>query len=190
MGVWIAIAIGLFVLGSIMALKPSGVEMRLDKLRLTARRLALHPKLIACPDWIRGRDHEFGRGMMGQYTLMLEDVKLPETYYQVIDGELRPQAPVSSDTTKNNHGAVTDPSRPSAVVNYTLDREPLDLPEVMVPLVKGVYSKANSLVVFWEDSSYVKPNHNLYYAANNIEPDLLALKAKMQFWANKLATGA
>ena len=43
MGVWIVIAIILFVLGSMMALKPSGIDMRLDTLRLTARKLELNP---------------------------------------------------------------------------------------------------------------------------------------------------
>ncbi len=53
MGLWIAVAIVLFVLGSMMALKPSGIDQRLDKLRMTARRLGLNPKLVACPDWVK-----------------------------------------------------------------------------------------------------------------------------------------
>lgn len=79
MGVWIAIAIVLFVLGSMMALKPSGIDQRLDKLRMTARRLQLNPKLVACPDWVRGKDNEYGRGMLGQYGLVLDKVQLPYT---------------------------------------------------------------------------------------------------------------
>ena len=73
MGMWIAIAIVLFVLGSMMALKPSGIDQRLDKLRMTARRLQLNPKLVTCPDWVKGKDHEYGRGMIGQYGLVLEN---------------------------------------------------------------------------------------------------------------------
>ena len=89
MGTWIAIAIGMFVLGTIMALKPSVVDMRLDKLRMTARRLELNPKVVACPDWVRGRNNEFGKGMIGQYSLIMDDMKFPETHYQVVDGVLR-----------------------------------------------------------------------------------------------------
>ena len=90
MGMWIAIAIVLFVLGSMMALKPSGIDQRLDKLRMTARRLQLNPKLVTCPDWVKGRDNEYGRGMIGQYGLVLDNVKLPLTRYQVLDGQWRP----------------------------------------------------------------------------------------------------
>lgn len=181
MGTWIAIAIGLFVLGSIMALKPGGVEVRLDKLRMNARRLELHPKLIACPEWIRGRNNEYGRGMIGQYSLVLDDMKLPETRYKIIDGRLRPDSSINdhtSDEAENNNAILS---------NYSLDQEPLELPESVEPLVKAVYSKANSLVVYWDDSGYVKPNTNPNYDSTKIEPDLLALKARMLDWAQKLS---
>lgn len=184
MGTWVAIAIGLFVLGSIMALKPSGVDVRLDKLRMTARRLELNPKLVACPDWIRGRNNEYGKGMMGQYALILDDMKFPETRYQVIDGELRP------DSTSGTQIEVNDGAQGNAGtqdVTYRLDHEPLNLPASITPFVKAVYTKANSLVVFWEDSGYVKPNTNPNYDPQHIEPDLLALKAAMYQWAQKLA---
>ena len=98
MGTLIGVIIVLFVLGSMMALKPNGIDQRLDKLRMTARRLQLNPKLVACPDWIKGRDN--GRGMMGQYCLVLENTQLPHTRYQVIDGQWRPDRSV--DTTKDN----------------------------------------------------------------------------------------
>ena len=80
MGIWIAILIVLFVLGSMMALKPNIIDQRLDKLRMTARRLQLNPKLVTCPEWLPGRDEEYGRGMMGQYCLVLVNVQLPHTH--------------------------------------------------------------------------------------------------------------
>jgi len=73
MGTLIGVIIVLFVLGSMMALKPNGIDQRLDKLRMTARRLQLNPKLVACPDWIKGRDNEYGRGMLGQYSDIRRD---------------------------------------------------------------------------------------------------------------------
>lgn len=48
MGMLIGVIIVLFVLGSMMALKPNGIDQRLDKLRMTARRLQLNPKLVSC----------------------------------------------------------------------------------------------------------------------------------------------
>ncbi|WP_230657969.1 hypothetical protein [Psychrobacter sp. I-STPA10] len=170
LGGWIAVAIVLFVLGSIMALKPSGVEQRLDKLRMTARRLELNPKLIACPSWIRGKDNEYGRGMIAQYAIILSDIKLPETRYQVVDNQLRP------DTTDN-----------TVTANFSLDKLPLDLPESVQPFVKAVYSKANSMVIFWDDSAYVKPNSNPNYRSEDIEPDLLQIKRQLNEWAQRLS---
>lgn len=191
MGMWIAILIVLFVLGSMMALKPSGIDQRLDKLRMTARRLQLNPKLVTCPDWIKGKDNEYGRGMMGQYCLILENTNLPFTRYQVIDGQWRPDSSFVDTTTDDNklivptairvnqsntHTAIKKP-------NVSLDKIPLDLPVSIEPYVKGLLTKANSIVIYWEDIAYVRPATNPAYQQKLIESDLLALKEKLEEWA-------
>ncbi len=191
MGMWIAILIVLFVLGSMMALKPSGIDQRLDKLRMTARRLQLNPKLVTCPDWIKGKDNEYGRGMMGQYCLILENTNLPFTRYQVIDGQWRPDSSFVDTTTDDNklivptairanqsntHTAIKKP-------NVSLDKMPLDLPVSIEPYVKGLLTKANSIVIYWEDIAYVRPTTNPAYQQKLIESDLLALKEKLEEWA-------
>ncbi|WP_296404013.1 hypothetical protein [Psychrobacter sp.] len=192
MGTWIAIAIGLFVLGSIMALKPSAIDMRLDKLRMTARRLELNPKLIACPDWIRGRNNEYGKGMIGQYSLIMDEMKFPETHYQVFDGKLKldsHQGSVKVDKldTSQSFNKVSQNSLTQQSIANSLNNEALTLPTYMIPLVKGVYLKANSLVVFWHDIGYVQPATNPKFSIDQIESDLLILKSVMQNWAQKLA---
>ena len=191
MGMWIAILIVLFVLGSMMALKPSGIDQRLDKLRMTARRLQLNPKLVTCPDWIKGKDNEYGRGMMGQYCLILENTNLPFTRYQVIDGQWRPDSSFVDTTTDDNklivptairanqsntHTAIKKP-------NVSLDKMPLDLPVSIEPYVKGLLTKANSIVIYWEDIAYVRPATNPAKQQKLIESDLLALKEKLEEWA-------
>ena len=191
MGMWIAFLIVLFVLGSMMALKPSGIDQRLDKLRMTARRLQLNPKLVTCPDWIKGKDNEYGRGMMGQYCLILENTNLPFTRYQVIDGQWRPDSSFVDTTTDDNklivptairanqsntHTAIKKP-------NVSLDKMPLDLPVSIEPYVKGLLTKANSIVIYWEDIAYVRPATNPTYQQKLIESDLLALKEKLEEWA-------
>ncbi|WAI87174.1 hypothetical protein SC65A3_00625 [Psychrobacter sp. SC65A.3] len=191
MGMWIAILIVLFVLGSMMALKPSGIDQRLDKLRMTARRLQLNPKLVTCPDWMKGKDNEYGRGMMGQYCLILENTNLPFTRYQVIDGQWRPDSSFVDTTTDDNklivptairanqsntHTAIKKP-------NVSLDKMPLDLPVSIEPYVKGLLTKANSIVIYWEDIAYVRPATNPTYQQKLIESDLLALKEKLEEWA-------
>ena len=191
MGMWIAILIVLFVLGSMMALKPSGIDQRLDKLRMTARRLQLNPKLVTCPDWIKGKDNEYGRGMMGQYCLILENTNLPFTRYQVIDGQWRPDSSfidTATDATKLNIPSAIRSSQSNKhttvkKTNFSLDKMPLDLPVSIEPYVKGLLTKANSIVIYWEDIAYVRPATNPTYQQKLIESDLLVLKEKLEQWA-------
>ncbi|MGM8897764.1 MULTISPECIES: hypothetical protein [unclassified Psychrobacter] len=191
MGLWIAVVIVLFVLGSMMALKPNGIDQRLDKLRMTARRLQLHPKLVACPDWIKGRDNEYGRGMLGQYCLVLEDTQLPHMRYQVIDGQWRPDSNFIDTSTDNSKLTIPSVIRNhqasnSTVLkksNFALDKAPLDLPVSIEPFVKGLLTKSNSIVIYWEDIAYVRPLTNPNYQSKMIETDLLALKENLEKWA-------
>ena len=191
MGMWIAILIVLFVLGSMMALKPSAIDQRLDKLRMTARRLQLNPKLVTCPDWIKGKDNEFGRGMMGQYCLILDNTNLPFTRYQVIDGQWRPDSSFVDTTNDDNKLIVPTAMRTNQSnvdttvkkINVSLDKTPLDLPVSIAPYVKGLLTKANSIVIYWEDIAYVRPATNPTYQQKLIESDLLLLKQKLEAWA-------
>ncbi|KRG32102.1 hypothetical protein ACTXIR_12080 [Psychrobacter glacincola] len=194
MGTFIGVIIVLFVLGSMMALKPNGIDQRLDKLRMTARRLQLNPKLVSCPDWIKGKDNEYGRGMLGQYCLVLDDVQLPHTRYQVIDGQWRPDSSFV-DTSKDDV-KLTIPSAIRAnnstnntivkKTNFSLDKAPLDLPVSIEPFVKGLLTKANSIVIYWEDIAYVRPSSNPAYQQKLIEADLLVLKKQLEQWASEM----
>ena len=182
MGMWIAIAIVLFVLGSMMALKPSGIDQRLDKLRMTARRLQLNPKLVACPDWVRGRDNEYGRGMMGQYGVVFDNMQLPQTRYQVIEGEWRPNT--ENNITANSTVLKSPLTKSTAIkANFNLDKIPLALPATIEPFVKALSIKANSIVIYWDDIAYVRPITNPSYKAAAIEADLLVLKTQLEQWA-------
>ncbi|WP_227514227.1 hypothetical protein [Psychrobacter urativorans] len=174
MGIWIAVAIVLFVFGSMMALKPSGIDQRLDRLRMTARRLELNPKLVACPDWIKGKDNEYGRGMLGQYGLVLDNVQMPHTRYKAIDGQWRPDSGVA-DSTSGSGGHVS--------TSFNLDKVALALPPTIEPFVKALLIKANSIVIYWEDIAYVRPATNPAYKSFEIEADLLILKAQLEQWA-------
>ena len=185
MGMWIAIAIVLFVLGSMMALKPSAIDQRLDKLRMTARRLQLNPKLVTCPDWVRGRDNEYGRGMLGQYGIVLDNVQLPLSRYRVIEGQWRTDSEASeADTVTDNamvNSALT--KRTAIKANFSLDKTPLALPVTIEPFVKALLIKANSIVIYWEDIAYVRPMTNPSYKATAIESDLTVLKTQLEHWA-------
>lgn len=191
MGMLIGVIIVLFVLGSMMALKPNGIDQRLDKLRMTARRLQLNPKLVSCPDWIKGKDNEYGRGMLGQYCLVLDDMQLPHTRYQVIDGQWRPDSRFVDTSTKDTKLTIPSAIRSSQnniktdikKTNFSLDKMPIDLPVSIEPFVKGLLTKANSIVIYWEDIAYVRPSTNPAYQQKLIEADLLALKENLEKWA-------
>jgi len=186
MGMWIAIAIVLFVLGSMMALKPSGIDQRLDKLRMTARRLQLNPKLVTCPDWVKGRDNDYGRGMIGQYGLVLDNVKLPLTRYQVLDGQWRP----ASNANSNNINASSDNKSLPVQANFSLDKEPLALPASIEPFVKALLVKSNSIIIYWEDIAYVRLATNPTYQQQAIESDLLIMKENLEKWALQMQKSA
>ena len=198
MGTLIGVIIVLFVLGSMMALKPNGIDHRLDKLRMTARRLQLNPKLVACPDWIKGRDNEYGRGMLGQYCLILDETKLPHTRYQVIDGQWRPDSSFvdTSDDAKTLHipSAIRSTQSSNNVTvkktDFSLDKAPLELPVSIEPFVKGLMTKANSIIIYWEDIAYVRTNSNPTYHQQRIEADLLVLKANLEKWAIQMQKDA
>lgn len=179
MGLWIVVAIVLFVLGSMMALKPSGIDQRLDKLRMTARRLGLNPKLVACPDWVKGKDNELGRGMLGQYGLVLNDVQMPHSRYQAIEGQWRPY----TDSTASS-------SDSDVATSFNLDKVALELPVSIEPFVKALLIKANSIVIYWEDIAYVRPATNPNYKSLEIEPDLLVLKSQLEQWALQMQAGS
>ena len=185
MGMLIGVIIVLFVLGSMMALKPSGIDQRLDKLRMTARRLQLNPKLVTCPDWVKGRDNEYGRGMIGQYGLVLDNVKLPLTRYQVLDGQWRP----ASNASSSDNNSSDNKSLP-VQANFSLDKEPLALPASIEPFVKALLVRSNSIVIYWEDIAYVRPATNPAYQQQTIESDLLIMKENLEKWALQMQKSA
>lgn len=181
MGLWINIGIVLFVVGSIMALKPSGVEQRLDKLRMTARQLGLTPKLVACPDWLRGQDNELGKGMVGQYGLLLPDANLPHSRYHNINGQWRPLI--------DNHVVDSQDTKSTAHRQrlFALDKTAIELPDAIAKHSKGLETKANQIVLYWQDSAYVKPVSNPTYHPDAIEADMLTVKSALQTWAKTVS---
>ncbi|WP_435978952.1 hypothetical protein [Psychrobacter sp. DM4] len=193
MGIWIAILIVMFVLGSMMALKPSGIDQRLDKLRIEARRMQLNPKLVACPEWMQGRDNEMGRGMIGQYGLVLDNIKMPHTRYKAINGEWRADnstkdTVVDTSTKLDIPTAVRTSTQMSKTklppkIDFSLDKVPLELPPTIEPFVKALITQANSVIIYWEDIDYVRPSTNPAYKSYNIEPDLSVLKTQLEKWA-------
>ncbi len=170
-GIIISVVIVLFIIGNMMALRPSGMAVRRDKLRILATKLELSPHLVPCPKWIRGEDNQLGRGMLTQYSLVFdENAKLLTACYKIIkDNNDIPQLrPVICDDNTNT--------------DFSLDKQPLDLPISLQPFIKGIEIKINGICVYWDDKSYLNPSTNPNYQMKNSESDLLALKDKLLQW--------
>lgn len=155
-GLIITLIIILFIVGTIMGLRPSAKENRLDRLRTTARKLELHPKLIPAPDWITGNAGERGKGMVAQYGVVIPDVQLMPCEYQIIDGKWRPLT---------QHYPA----------NFGLDNMPVDFPPSIAPYVKGLIFKANFAGIYWQENIGLNSDK-----LETTENDLILLKTKLE----------
>lgn len=160
MGTWIAIATVVFIVGSIMGLKPSARETMRDNLRMAARRVGLQPKLVPCPDWIVGDTGERGKGMIAQYGLVIDNAKMMPCDYQIIDGKWRPFT---------GHYPA----------NFSLDNQAIDLPPSIANTVKGLSCKANFICIYWQENSQLGIKSQL----ETTEKDLILLKSQLQAYA-------
>lgn len=77
-GLWVAIFIGVFLLGSIFGLRVSPREKALGMMRETARKMGLNPRLIAAPDWTGvPMATESRASMVAYYSVLMPDTRLP-----------------------------------------------------------------------------------------------------------------
>lgn len=94
---WVIGLIILFLIGSITGLRLNPREKALGQLRERARKMGLHPRLIAAPDWI---DHQRTNGERGgmvafyhvivpQAQLPLVQAKIQDQQIQVVRGDTR-----------------------------------------------------------------------------------------------------
>jgi hypothetical protein len=77
-----------FVVGQWTLLRPSARDTRLMELRSEARKLGLHPRLLAPPEWYRG-ERPIG-GLLACYSLLLPDGAKGLPYFRAdrtLDGE-------------------------------------------------------------------------------------------------------
>lgn len=89
-GIWITVAIVLFVLGSIFGLRVSPREKALGMMRDQARKMGLHPRLIAAPEWTKiPMASEKRASMVAYYSVLIPDARLPLMRARVVDGKLQ-----------------------------------------------------------------------------------------------------
>lgn len=89
-GIWITVFIVLFVLGSIFGLRVSPREKALGLMRERARKMALHPRLVAAPDWTKvPMATEKRASMVAYYSVLIPDARLPLMRARVEDQKLK-----------------------------------------------------------------------------------------------------
>ncbi|MFH7767281.1 ammonium transporter [Acinetobacter sp. BSP-28] len=89
-GIWITVFIVLFVLGSIFGLRVSPREKALGSMREKARKMALHPRLVAAPDWTKvPMATEKRASMVAYYSVLIPDARLPLMRARVEDQKLK-----------------------------------------------------------------------------------------------------
>lgn len=130
-------------------------------MRMFARKIDLHPKLVAMPDWLR--QHKESRqdkqtnnhGMIAQYTVIDDSWQLPA----------RRLLWTGSDW-QNEDGAPISVGTP---------------PESLLCYIQGLTTKANSTAIYWYDEKYAKSfTIKDEQVMTIMEQDLSALKTFLQ----------
>lgn len=89
-GIWVIGFIILFVLGSILGLRVSPREKALGMMREKARKMALHPRLVAAPDWTKiPMASEKRASMVAYYSVLIPDARLPLMRARVEEQKLK-----------------------------------------------------------------------------------------------------
>lgn len=194
------------LIGNFMGVKPKDSEMRLDSIRMTARKLALLPKLVVMPEFLKIIDskqqnkqdnntstynYHKKETMISQYTLVNDNWQLPKAEFILDNGVFILLKKEHSDNAKTYLERQTQKLADNAKV---LDKD--KLPEHLtsfLPFLKGVVIQANSISLFWYDDKWAS-QINKEIKSNNvnefnalIENELTALKQAMGEWAERVA---
>ena len=85
-GIWVAVVIVIFVLGSIFGLRVSPREKALGMMRDKARKMGLHPRLVAAPEWTKiPMASEKRASMVAYYSILLPEARLPLLRARIVD---------------------------------------------------------------------------------------------------------
>ncbi|CAG67419.1 conserved hypothetical protein [Acinetobacter baylyi ADP1] len=101
LGLWVAIIIVIFVLGSIFGLRVSPREKALGLMRDKARKMGLHPRLVPAPEWTKiPMASENRASMVAYYSVLIPDARLALMRACVVENKLHV---VAGDTKFNDY---------------------------------------------------------------------------------------
>lgn len=183
-GIAVLVVLGVigFFVGNFMAARPKAQESRVADFRLMARQMGIYPKLIACPSWLldaltalRPKQNDpYARSntasMIAQYTMMMDELKLPLAQYQAVDGRWR-LLDQQIHTPKQHRQLAR------------LDGMAIDLPAAIATQALGLSIKANHIALYWLDDSYQHSHKAYKLDAAQAQADLSAVKTQLSHWA-------
>src|SRR5690606_26948971 len=89
-GIWVAIVIVVFVLGSIFGLRVSPREKALGQMRDKARKMGLHPRLVKALEWTKvPMATESRASMVAYYSVLIPEARLPLMRARVVEKKLQ-----------------------------------------------------------------------------------------------------
>lgn len=89
-GLWVALVIIVFVLGSIFGLRVSPREKALGLMREKARKMGLHPRLVAALEWTKiPMATESRASMVAYYSVLIPDARLALMRARVAEQKLQ-----------------------------------------------------------------------------------------------------
>jgi len=89
-GLWVALVIIVFVLGSIFGLRVSPREKALGLMREKARKMGLHPRLVAAPEWTKiPMATESRASMVAYYSVLIPGARLALMRARVAEQKLQ-----------------------------------------------------------------------------------------------------
>lgn len=89
-GLWVAIIIVVFVLGSIFGLRVSPREKALGLMRDKARKIGLHPRLVPAPEWTKiPKASENRASMVAYYSILVPEGRFALMRALVVNGQLK-----------------------------------------------------------------------------------------------------
>ncbi len=85
-GIWVAVVIVIFVMGSILGLRVSPREKAIGMMRDQARKMGLHPRLVVAPDWTKiPMATENRASMVAYYRVLLTEARLQLMRARIVD---------------------------------------------------------------------------------------------------------
>lgn len=159
------------LIGNFMSAKPKDGELVLDNIRMTARQLKLIPSIIPTPEWLNNTTKQ---KTIVIYSLVDDDWRLPLAYY--INNNQQWQR-INNSPASERQNDVSFFKKSEYLIGQ------IELSESLLPFVQGLFIKANSIAVVFDDVAFAKT----LAKTDDVYAHLTLLRQALSDWGNKVA---